>query len=171
MSDDEVLLPSDVSTRIGFFDRFATRASDMVSRAPFFAFSLLLVAAWMLEGLVMVVASGGDWSRLGEETYQLQINSTTTIITFLMVALLQNSQSRADKAVQHKLNAVADGLADLMEQVGEQYERRQLAEDLAELRAAVGLEQRESSTDNASSETDEDGEPNDDAPRARSPRA
>lgn len=171
MSDDEVLLPSDVSSRIGFFDRFATRASDMVSRAPFFAFSLLLVAAWMLEGLVMVVAGGGDWSKLGDETYQLQINSTTTIITFLMVALLQNSQSRADKAMQHKLNAVADGLADLMEQVGEQYERGQLAEDLAELRAAVGLEQRESSTANASAETREDGGTGGDGDQARPPMA
>jgi len=31
-----------------------------------------------------------------------------------MVALLQNSQTRSDQAVQHKLNAIADGLGDLM---------------------------------------------------------
>ena len=37
----------------------------------------------------------------------------TTIVTFLLVALLQNTEKRADEAVQHKLNAVADGLADL----------------------------------------------------------
>lgn len=148
MSEQEPVLPREVSHSVGFFDRFAGWASDVVSRAPFFGFSLALVGAWLIEGLVMV-ASSGDWSKLGEETYQLQINSTTTIITFLMVALLQNSQTRADQAVQHKLNAIADALADLMEQVGEQFERGELAGDLRELRAAVGLEQRESTTKNA----------------------
>lgn len=49
------------------------------------------------------------------DTWQLIINTATTIVTFLMVALLQNSQTRSDHAIQHKLNAIADGLADLME--------------------------------------------------------
>jgi low affinity Fe/Cu permease len=44
------------------------------------------------------------------DTWQLIINTVTTIITFLMVALLQNSQTRSDQALQHKLNAIADGL-------------------------------------------------------------
>jgi low affinity Fe/Cu permease len=69
----------------------------------------------------------------------IKINTLTTIITFLLVALLQNTQSRADKAVQTKLNAIADGLADLMEV------DPRLSADVSELRAAVGLEQRESS--------------------------
>jgi hypothetical protein len=54
-------------------------------------------------------------------TSQLIINTITTIITFLLVALLQNSQTRSDQALQQKLNAIAD-----------------------DLRAAVGLENRES---------------------------
>ena len=49
------------------------------------------------------------------DTYQLIINTPTTIITFLLVALLQNTQKRSEQAIQHKLNAVANGLADLME--------------------------------------------------------
>ncbi|MGH3713324.1 MAG: hypothetical protein ACRDT4_07680 [Micromonosporaceae bacterium] len=56
---------------------------------------------------------------------------------------MQNSQRRADEAVQHKLNAIADALADLMGAIG-QSAPPGLLEDRAELRAAVGLEDRES---------------------------
>ncbi len=48
------------------------------------------------------------------DTWQLLINTLTTIVTFLMVALLQNSQTRANQAVLDKLNAIAGGLAELM---------------------------------------------------------
>jgi low affinity Fe/Cu permease len=41
------------------------------------------------------------------DTWQLIINTITTIITFLMVALLQNSQARSDQAIQHKLSTLA----------------------------------------------------------------
>jgi low affinity Fe/Cu permease len=79
------------------------------------------------------------------DTWQLIINTATTIITFLMVALLQNSQTRSDQALQHKLNAIADGLADLMRHVDA---KKQLEQDIKELREAVGLEERESTTKN-----------------------
>lgn len=69
------------------------------------------------------------------------INTATTIITFLLVALLQNTQTRNDMATQHKLNAIADGLADLMKHVGQDDAR--VARDIRELRTAVGLEERE----------------------------
>lgn len=75
------------------------------------------------------------------DTWQLIINTATTIITFLLVALLQNTQKRADAAVQHKLNAIADALADLME--GLTREHPSLKSDCGELRAAVGLENRQ----------------------------
>ena len=65
-----------------------------------------------------------------------------------MVALLQNSQTRSDQAIQHKLNAIADGLADLMaHQVGSDQEQ-DLEQDLTELREAVGLEEHESTSGN-----------------------
>ena len=79
-----------------------------------------------------------------DSQFQLEINTTTTIITFLMVALLQNSQSRNDMATQHKLNAVADGLADLMAALSDQLPDSELVNDMSELRAAVGVEDRES---------------------------
>jgi hypothetical protein len=82
------------------------------------------------------------------DTWQLIINTVTTIITFLMVALLQNSQTRSDQALQHKLNAIADGLADLMAYTHAGGQGRDLERDLIELRAAVGLEEHESSSGN-----------------------
>jgi len=53
------------------------------------------------------------------DTYQLIINTPTTIITFLLVALLQNTHKRNEQALQHKLDAVADDLGDLMEHFAE----------------------------------------------------
>jgi hypothetical protein len=145
MSHDPSLYPSAVTGKVGFFDRFAGRASEIVSRAPFFAFCLALVGLWLVEGVVKVVTGGAE-SFLGD-TYQLQINTTTTIITFLLVALLQNSETRSDRAVQHKLNAIADGLADLMDHLADRTDDEDLRRDIRELRAAVGLEKRETTGD------------------------
>jgi len=116
------------------FDRFAGRSADFVSKAPFFTFCVLLVVVWAPSYFVV-----GNF-----DTYQLLINTPTTIITFLLVALLQNTQKRGEQTVHHKLNAVADGLADLMEHFsGDEPERaakEDLAGDVEDLRAAVGLE-------------------------------
>ncbi|MGZ6546001.1 MAG: low affinity iron permease family protein [Actinomycetota bacterium] len=142
-----VLMPSEVSSRIGFFDRFAGLAARLASRAPFFAFCLLLVIVWLAQGVILIVSKGSLHAFLDSQ-YQLEINTTTTIITFLMVALLQNSQTRTDQATQHKLNAIADGLADLMEHVAAQYPDTSLADDMKELRAAIGLETREGTSGN-----------------------
>jgi low affinity Fe/Cu permease len=125
--------PSQVDAHLSLFDRFADRASTVVSRAPFFAFCVLLVVLW----LPSYFAFGSI------DTWQLIINTITTIVTFLLVALLQNSQTRSDQAIQQKLNAIADGLADLMTAQHESSDR-DLAADVRELRAAVGLEERES---------------------------
>ncbi|MCP3805326.1 low affinity iron permease family protein [Allokutzneria sp. A3M-2-11 16] len=76
------------------------------------------------------------------DTWQLIINTMTTIVTFLLVALLQNTQKRADDAVQHKLNALADGLSDIMGHLSK--DNPDLRHDREELREAVGLEDRES---------------------------
>ena len=72
-------------------------------------------------------------------TWQLVINTATTIVTFLLVALLQNSQRRSESAVHQKLDALADGLADLMEHISS--EEDDLRTDIADLREAVGAEQ------------------------------
>jgi low affinity Fe/Cu permease len=141
-----ILMPSEVSGRVGFFDRFAGSAADIASRAPFFAFCVLLVTLWLLQGVIGILFGGGLSSFLSSR-YQLEINTTTTIITFLLVALLQNSQTRENHASQHKLNAIADALADVMERLAEQNDDDELRTDVKELRLAVGLEERETSAD------------------------
>jgi len=72
------------------------------------------------------------------DTWQLVINTATTIVTFLLVALLQNSQRRNELAMNAKLDALADGLADLMEGIAP--DNAKLQRDMRELRTAVGLE-------------------------------
>src|SRR5437588_2696247 len=124
-----VLMPTEVSTRVGLFDRFAGFASDVAGRAAFFAFCVLLIVVWAPSILVLHDV----------DTWQLIINTATTIITFLMVALLQNSQTRNDQAVHHKLNAIADALSDLMVQIDSGLLDRDVRQDIAELRAAHGV--------------------------------
>jgi hypothetical protein len=149
-SHDHPLMPSEVSDHVGWFDKFAGGASHLASRAPFFAFCVLLVLIWAPTYFIFKDV----------DTWQLIINTMTTIVTFLMVALLQNSQYRTDEATQHKLNALADGLADLMTYVAhnpaggsadEEHDNEgntdeKLKQDLIELRRAVGLEDHESTS-------------------------
>ena len=137
--DRQVLMPTEVSTRVGFFDRFAGMASLVAGRAAFFAFCVLLIVIWAPSILVL----------RDVDTWQLILNTATTIITFLMVALLQNSQTRNDQAVHHKLNAIADALSDLMVQQASGLPERDVTQDVKELRAAIGLEEHESTSNNA----------------------
>jgi len=112
------------------FDRFAGRAADFAGHATFFIGCLLRVVLWAPSYFLMHDLN----------TWQLIINTVTTIITFLLVALLQNSQRRGEQALHKKLDALADGLADLMERVGGS--QRGLARDVDDLRESVGIEQR-----------------------------
>ncbi|HEX9124625.1 MAG TPA: low affinity iron permease family protein [Actinomycetota bacterium] len=114
----------------GWFDRFAERSARITSKAAFFAACLLLVVAWGLS----------YWFFGNLNTWQLVINTATTVITFLLVALLQNSQRRGEQALQAKLDAIADGVADLMEQVGSSDARSH--SDIRDLRHAVGIEEK-----------------------------
>lgn len=118
-------------TRTSRFDRFAEASSDYVSRAAFFVACFLLVLVWAPSYFLI-----RDF-----DTWQLLINTATTIVTFLLVALLQNSSRRSDRAIHHKLDALADGLADLMEHQIDR-DSTDLAGDIADLKDAVGLERR-----------------------------
>ena len=113
------------------FDRLAQASVDFVSRGAFFGACLLIVLVWIPSYLVF----------RNVDTWQLVINTATTIVTFLLVALLQNSARRSDRAIHHKLDALADGLADLMEhQVSG--DAADLERDIGDLKDAVGLERR-----------------------------
>jgi hypothetical protein len=109
------------------FDRFAEWASEFASHAAFFIACVLLVVLW-----------GPSYFIFRDlNTWQLVINTATTIVTFLLVALLQNSQRRSDQALHTKLDALADGLADLMDHLSDDDDLRG---DVRDLRAAAGLE-------------------------------
>lgn len=82
------------------FDRFADIAERIVSSAGFFSACALLVVLWLPT--ILLVGSIDTW--------QLIINTITTIVTFLLVALLQNTQARSENATNARLRAIMDHL-------------------------------------------------------------
>lgn len=127
-------MPSDEPPGLSIFDRFAGWTSTQVARAPFFAFAVAVIVLWAPTLFVMDLNSS-----------QLIVNTFTTIGTWLLVSLLQNTTARADRASQSKQNAIADALADLCEEMADQLGVARLTGHAAELRQAVGLEERVSS--------------------------
>ncbi|MHA4895381.1 low affinity iron permease family protein [Pedobacter sp. PWIIR3] len=76
------------------FERIANRITCWTGSGPAFGIAALIVIVWALSGPVFGYS----------ETWQLVINTGTTIITFLMVFLIQKSQNKDSKAIQLKLN-------------------------------------------------------------------
>ena len=76
------------------FSRLAKWASRAAGRPLGFALAVLVVLAWILTGPLFGFS----------DTWQLVINTGTTIVTFLMVFVLQNSQNRDGKALQAKID-------------------------------------------------------------------
>lgn len=131
------VLPSDVTDHVSAFDRFAERAATFVSRPGFFAFCVITILVWLPSRPLF--ATNDQW--------QLPVNTFTTIVTFLMVAILENANARSNGATQHKLSALAQAQADLMRFSAESAtpsRRVELLADVRELERAVGLEHIES---------------------------
>lgn len=126
-------LPSQVDAQVGWFDRFATAVANTVSKAWFFSACLLSVALWV-PSLALFRSV---------DTWQLVINTGTTIVTYLLVALLQNTTTRATNAAARTDNAHTLALLALLDVDADAACRRAA---LAELRAAVGVEERESTS-------------------------
>src|SRR5690349_18974432 len=78
----------------GFFDRFSSAVARGVGKPVASVTAFMLVLVWALTGPLF------NYS----ETWQLIINTATTVITFLMVFIIQMSQNREGMAVQLKLN-------------------------------------------------------------------
>lgn len=76
------------------FEKFANKITNWSGSSTAFMFAAFIVIAWAVSGPLF------DYS----ETWQLVINTGTTIITFLMVFLIQKSQNKDSKAIQLKLN-------------------------------------------------------------------
>jgi len=91
---------------------------------PAILVSCCLVVAWFIGGLFIGLANN---------TYQLVINTGTTIITFLMVFIIQNTQNRDGSAVQAKLDAQSEVLRRIAEKLD-------VADDEDLLTRLVGVE-------------------------------
>jgi low affinity Fe/Cu permease len=82
------------STFLSWFGRAATRVAGLVGSAWAFLAAVILVVVWGFSGPRYHYSN----------TWQLVINTGTTIITFLMVFLIQNTQNRDARAIHLKLD-------------------------------------------------------------------
>ena len=77
-----------------WYSRFAKESARFCSRPKVFVLAVGVITAWIVTGPIFGFS----------DTWQLVINTSTTIITFLMVFLIQNTQYRDTEAIQLKLD-------------------------------------------------------------------
>ena len=112
------------------FEVFVEACYQVASRAPFFFLCLFIVVAWL--------ASVPLWVDL--KAWQVAIHTVASVMTLLLLALLQNAGRRSEEAAQEKMNVLAEALAALME--SQARHDPELDESVHKLREAVGLEDR-----------------------------
>ena len=83
-----------------FFRKFASKTSAVVGSPWSFLMAVLVIVVWGITGPLFGFS----------DTWQLVINTGTTIITFLMVFLIQNTQNRDAKAIHLKLDELIRAL-------------------------------------------------------------
>jgi len=83
-----------------FFTRFASHASSLLGRPWIFSAALVVLILWAISGPLLGFS----------DTWQLIINTSTTIITFLMVFIIQNTQNRDSLAINIKLDTIMEKL-------------------------------------------------------------
>ena len=112
------------------FGRFAQWISHQTGRSPTFMLAIAVVLAWAATGPLFGFS----------DTWQLVINTGTTIVTFLMVFLIQNTQNRDSRAIQLKLDELIrsqrwarNTFADLED--ASEAEIKELREEFKKLRA------------------------------------
>ncbi|MDP1746833.1 MAG: low affinity iron permease family protein, partial [Bacteroidota bacterium] len=86
--------------KVSFFEKIAQKATSFTGSTMAFTIAFSVVIAWILTGPLF------DFS----DTWQLVINTSTTIITFLMVFLIQREQNKDSRAIHLKLNELIASL-------------------------------------------------------------
>jgi len=82
-----------------FFRKFSRSIAKFTGNAYVFIFAVFMIIAWLVTGPIFKFSN--EW--------QLVMNTITSIITFLMVFIIQNSQNHDTKAIQLKLDAILLG--------------------------------------------------------------
>ncbi len=103
-----------------WFEHFASRTSEISGSAWAFILATVVIVVWAVTGPLFGFS----------DTWQLVINTGTTIVTFLMVFLIQNTQNREAKATQIKLDELIravenarNQLIDVEDATGEELEQ------------------------------------------------
>jgi len=131
-----------------WFTTFAKWASRTTGRPTAFVLAAATIVVWALTGPMFAF----------NETWQLVINTGTTIVTFLMVFLIQNTQNRDTAAIQIKLDELIrstkgahNALLDLEEM--EEHDLERLRKDYEDLAATARLDLKEGKSDTQVRET------------------
>ena len=114
----------------GPFEAFTEQVNHRVSRAPFFVVCLGIIALWAAS--YPLWHSSKDWQAL--------IHTISSVLSLLLLVLLENAGRRSEEAAQEKLNVLAEGLVALMHSHSRDDE--ELRQAVADLRNAVGLEEK-----------------------------
>jgi low affinity Fe/Cu permease len=93
--------PRDRGTRI---TRAISRATAAAGSFPMITVAAMLIVCWLVGGLFV---PGG----YGNAAYQLPVSTVSSIVTFLMVFVIQSSQNRDNRALQTKIDALASVVA------------------------------------------------------------
>ncbi len=112
------------------FDRFVEDVYLKVSRPSFFFVCVAIIGFWLLSAPL--------WADL--KAWQYVIHSVASVITLLLLALLENAARRSEEASQEKLNVIAEALAALMH--SRAAEDPELSDAARKLGESVGLEER-----------------------------
>ena len=85
-----------ISKSVSWFTRFAKWTAHITGRPLTFTLAVTVIVVWAVSGPIFRFS----------DTWQLVINTGTTIVTFLMVFLIQNTQNRDTEALQVKLDEI-----------------------------------------------------------------
>jgi len=89
------------------FRKFSNKTSEIVGSSWAFLTAVAVVVVWFITGPIFKFS----------DTWQLVINTGTTIVTFLMVFLIQNTQNRDAKAIHLKLDELIRSLGDARNEI------------------------------------------------------
>ena len=126
------------------FSSIARRIAVLSGRPVVFVVAVMAIVAWAASGPLFGFS----------DTWQLMVNTTTTIVTFLMVFLIQNTQNRDTAAIQLKLDELIratqgahNALLDLEEIEDEQFESYRRSYERLAAAARAKLDKGELDTD------------------------